>query len=63
MAIKPTGASGTYNVSLIGEPTRTSCVLEVAVVPATLNVVGLLVTAFSTAPAGTKIHATARAPS
>lgn len=64
MAIKAANAAGSYNVTLVGDPTNTGCVIEVAVTtPGVLNVLlGTLLPVVAFAPAGTKVQITARAP-
>jgi hypothetical protein len=64
MAIKSGAATGSYNVTLVGDPTPTGCMLEVSVTnPGVLNaLLGALLPVVSFAPAGTKVQLTARAP-
>lgn len=62
--VKPTSSTATFNAQIYGDPTNTSCTIEVNAVASsgTLAVLGALLTIFTPAAAGTKVHVTARAP-
>ena len=62
VAIKPSGATVSYNAAVYGDPTNTSVTVEATVInPTILGILGSILVA-APAPAGTKLHITAFTP-
>lgn len=61
-AVKPTGATVSYNCAIYGDPTNTSCTIEVNTVnPTIIGILGSILVA-QPAPNGTKVHIIAKSP-
>lgn len=62
VAVKPTGATVSYNTAIYGDPTDTSCTIEANTVnPSILGILGSILIA-QPAPNGTKVHIYVTAP-
>lgn len=64
VAVAPAAGTALVNVQIVGDPTNTSCKLRVNSIPAaSVSLLGLVnLNLFQQAPAGVKIHVTARTP-
>lgn len=61
-AVKPTGATVSYNCAILGDPSNTSVTIEANTVnPTIIGILGSILVA-QPAPNGTKVHIVAKAP-